>query len=485
MDEESFRRIDDYIDAHLEEHVEKIREIMRIPSVAAENPEGVRKCAEYLLGEFRSLGCAETELFETRGQPVVFGHLDVGADNTLIVYMMYDVKQVSGENWTLIKDPFDPQVVEMPPFKKVLVGRGAINSKGPLMAFLNALRSIRACGEEIPVNLMFVAEGEEELGSAHLIDFVRARADKLGAAQACFAPSASQNIKGEVSMSLGCKGVVEFEIVCSGAKWGRGPTERAIHSSYAAIVESPVWRLVHALASMTDPQDPTRVLIEGFYDNVAPPTPEDMELIEKLAQRLDEDALRQALGVKHFYRDLHGKDLLIKALYTTTLNIQGIYGGYTGPLVKTILPERAAAKLESRLVPNQTVRETVEKIRRHLDAHGYQDIEILEFEGQNAPDDWSRTSPKAGIVQATIQAYREAGFDPLVWPFSLGSSPQYMFTKEPLRLPFISAGLGHGGRAHAPDEYYVIEGDGRVKGLADAEKFYVRLLEKYSKTNLK
>ncbi|PSO07106.1 hypothetical protein B9Q04_12640 [Candidatus Marsarchaeota G2 archaeon BE_D] len=485
MDKGELERVYSYIDAHLEAHIERIREIIRIPSVAAENPEGVRRCAQYLLDQFKKLGCVDTELYETRGQPVVFGHYDAGAKNTLIVYMMYDVKQVSGENWTLIKDPFEPQLVKMEPFKKVLVGRGAINSKGPLMAFLNSLFSIKECGLELPVNLMFVAEGEEELGSAHLIDFVRDRVGKLSRADACLAPGASQNINGEVSMSLGCKGVVEFELVCSGEKWGRGPTERAIHSSYAAIVESPVWRLIHALASMTDPADPTRVLVEGFYDNVAPPTPEDLELVDKLAQRLDEEALRKVLGVKHFYRDLHGRDLLLKALYTTTLNIQGIYGGYTGPLVKTVLPEKASAKLESRLIANQTTKETVEKIRRHLDRHGYTDIQILEYEGQNAADDWSRTSPKAGIVQATIQAYRDFGFDPLVWPYSLGSSPQYMFTKEPLKLPFISAGIGHGARAHAPDEYYVIEGNERVRGLADAEKFYVWLLSKYSNTNLK
>jgi acetylornithine deacetylase/succinyl-diaminopimelate desuccinylase-like protein len=485
MDKQVLDKIYSYIDSHITEHVERIKDLIRIPSVAAENPEGVRRCAEYLLGRFRALGCVDTELYETKGMPVVYGHYDAGAKNTVIVYMMYDVKQVSGENWTLIRDPFDPQTVEMAPFKEVLVGRGAINSKGPLMAFLNALYSIKDCGEELPVNLMFVAEGEEELGSAHLIDFVRARAEKLRRADAVFAPSASQNINGEVSLSLGCKGVVEFELVCSGKRWGRGPTERAIHSSYAAIVDSPVWRLIHALASMTDPADPTRVLVEGFYDNVAEPEPEDLELIDKLAQRLDEDALRRVLGVEHFYRDLHGRELLIKALYTTTLNIQGIYGGYTGPLVKTVLPEKAAAKLESRLIANQTTRETVEKIRRHLDKHGYGDIEILEYEGQNAADDWSRTSPKAGIVQYTIQAYRDFGFDPLVWPYSLGSSPQYMFTKEPLRLPFISAGIGHGARAHAPDEYYVIRGNGHVKGLADAEKFYVWLLNKYSEGQLK
>jgi acetylornithine deacetylase/succinyl-diaminopimelate desuccinylase-like protein len=474
----------EYIDKHRGEHLEKLKEIIRIPSIAAENPEGVRKCAAYLENEFKRLGCRDVEIYETRGQPVVYANYDAGAQNTLAVYLMYDVKQVSGENWTLIKDPFSPEVVPMQPFNGVLVGRGATNSKGPLMAFLNALFSIRESGFEIPVNLKFIAEGEEELGSAHLMDFIKENLDRLREANAVFSPSGSQSIKGDVTLSLGCKGVTEFELVCSGKSWRRGPIERGIHSSMNAIVESPVWRLVQALASMTDPSDPSKVLINGFYDNVAPPTKEDLELIDQLAKVYDEEAVKRANGIEHFYKDLHGKELLMKAFYTTTLNIQGLYAGYTGPLFKTVLPEAAVAKLESRLIPNQTMTETVEKVRKHLDEHGYYDIEIREYPEANGVDDWSRTDPKAGIVKKTIDAYREAGFEPQVWPFMLGSAPRYMFTKPPLSLPFIGAGLGHGARAHAPDEYYVVEGNDKVKGLAETEKFYVSLLIHYSNGRL-
>lgn len=470
----------EYIEKHRAEHLEKLKEIIRIPSIAAENPDGVRRCAEYLEDQFRLLGCTETSIHKTKGQPVVYAHYDAGAKNTLAVYLMYDVKQVSGEKWTLIKDPFSPEVVSMSPFGGVLVGRGATNSKGPLMAFLNTLFSIKASGLEIPVNLKFIAEGEEELGSTHLIDFIRENLDKLKDVDAVFSPSGSQSIKGDVTLTLGCKGVTEFELVCSGKNWRRGPVERAIHSSMNAIVESPVWRLVQALASMTDPDDPSRVLIKGFYDNVAPPTKEDLLLIEELAKVYDEEAAKKSNGLEHFYKDLHGKELLMKAFYTTTLNIQGLYAGYTGPLFKTVLPEMAVAKLESRLIPNQTVTETMEKVRKHLDEHGYADIEIMEYPEENGVDDWSRTDPKSGIVKKTIDTYREAGFEPQVWPYMLGSAPRYMFTKPPLSLPFIGAGLGHGARAHAPDEYYVIDGNDKVKGLVDSEKFYVNLMLNYS-----
>lgn len=466
-----------FIESNRDEDIRRLKQIVSIPSIAADNPDGVRKCAELLLSWFKELGCAAAEIVETPGSPVVYGHYEAGAENTLLVYMMYDVKQVAGEDWTLVRDPFEPSLVPLAPFREVLVGRGAYNSKGPLTAFLNSIRALKAVGEELPVNLKFVAEGEEELGSPHLIDFVKQYAQQLRDVTASFAPSASQNIKGVPSMFLGAKGVVELELECSGEYWQRGPTKRGVHSSLAAIVESPLWRMVQALATMVDPKDPSKVLIETFYDNVAQPTPRDLQLVEELAKDFDEDAVKQSADVKHFLHDLHGEELLRKALYTTTLNIQGINGGYTGPAFKTVLPHKIKVKLESRIIPNQTRTETVNKIRRHLDTHGYTDIRIVDQASEKS-DDWSRVSPDAGIVQVARETYQNQGFKPLIWPFNLGTNPQYIWTKH-LKIPYLAAGLGYGARAHAPDEFYVIEGDGdkhRVAGLIEVEKFFVDLL---------
>ena len=465
------------IDARMDAHLERIRELMRIPSIAAEDMEGVRRCAAFVERWFKDLGCQDAGVHETKGSPVVYGRYDAGAQDTLLVYFMYDVKQVSGEHWTMVRDPFDPQVVPMAPFRKVLVGRGAVNSKGPMGAFLNGLAAVRAAKREIPVNLAFIAEGEEELGSQHLIDFVQAERKRLDGAVACISPSAAQNIRGTPSLSLGCKGVVEVELECSGEYWRRGPTKRGIHSSQAAVVESPTWRMIQALATMVDAKDPSRVLIEGFYDNVAKPTKRDLEIVDDLAKIFDEDAWRRQNDVEHYVHDLHGKELLLKALYTTTLNIQGISGGYTGPKFKTVLPHSVRVKLESRLIPNQNRSETLQKIRRHLDAHGYADIQVVDTSSELS-DDWSRTNPDAGIVTVVRSAYESWGYRPQVWPFMLGTSPQYLWTKV-LGIPFVSVGLGHGARAHAPDEYFVVEGDGgksTVAGLAEAEKFFVHTL---------
>jgi len=482
------------IDQNIEEHVGRILRLISQPSIAAQNI-GMRECAELVRQLFLEAGCRRAEVYDTPGQPVVYGELECGAPVTLGVYMMYDVKQVEGQKWTLVEDPFKPRVVEMPPFKRVIVGRGAVNSKGPMQAFLNAVReAMRVTGGRLPVNLRFIAEGEEEISSPNLYGFVSSHKELFEGCSAVIMPFAAQDTRGEVSLHLGCKGVFEFELECSGESWGRGPTRSEIHSSYAPIVESPVWRLIRALGTMkADPQDPERVTVEGFYESVAAPTEEELGMMRTLASRLDFEAIKQSLGVKVFWRNLEGGvDTLVKLLYEPTLNIQGIHGGYTGPGFMTILPNRVSVKLEVRLVPNMEAGEVLAKIRRHLDTHGYQDIRVTATDddfGRKVGEKWAKVDPKAPIVSAAIEAYRELGYDPQVWPRLAGTAPIHVFTNPPLRLPLVIFGLGHGGRAHAPDEYYVLDDTGKVKGLAAAEKSFVKLLykaaEKYGKQSQK
>jgi acetylornithine deacetylase/succinyl-diaminopimelate desuccinylase-like protein len=476
-----------HIDRHQNEHLERIKELIRVPSISAEN-RGMKECAELLASYYRELGCKGVEIVPTDGQPVVFAEYDTNKPVTLIVYFMYDVKQVVGENWTLILDPFDPQVVEMPPFRKCLVGRGAVNQKGPLGAFLNAIESIITAGQDVPVNLKFVSDGEEEIGSPHLLDFANKYEDRLKDADGVIFPSASQDINGVPTITLGCKGSAPFELECSGQFWGRGPRKFDIHSSYAAIVDNPAWRLIHALSTLTDPVHPEKVLVEGFYDNVLPPSEEDLDLVEQFAPRFDEESIKQVLQVDRFMGEVHGKEALMKLLFSPTMNIQGIYGGYTGPDFKTSMPYRVRAKLECRLVPNMTYNEVLEKVQRHLNKQGYSDIRIVAVRGGKKVEEarsheWARTPVKSEIVQAAIRSFKKHGHDPIIWPTSAGSAPWHVFTKRPLKIPLVPVGLNHGGRAHAPDEYLVIEGNEKVKGLAEFEKSFVTALDEISGTN--
>jgi len=469
----NFEKVGKYIDAHLDEHIRRLQEFLRQPSVSAEN-YGVRECAELLKGYLANLGCKDARLIETGSFPVVYGEYDAHAEKTLLVYMMYDTQPFTGEQWT--SSPLEARLVDIESFGKCVIARGAINSKGPLIAFLNTLESILAAGDEIPVNLKFVAQGDEETGSVHFAKFVNDHKEMLGKADALFGPDASQDEKGKVIMTLGWKGIEYVELECSGKLWGKGPTEFDIHSSDKSWVDSPAWRIIHALATMTS-EDGNKILIEGWYDNVKPPSKEDLELIDKLAETFDEETEKHEMRANQFINDLHGKELLLQYLYSTTLNINGIWGGYIGPGSKTVLPYKVTVKIDTRLVPDQSPEEIIPKIRRHLDKHGYADIIIRPMD----PYDWSKTSVKEPLIQATIQAYRKLGYEPEIWPLNASSVPYYLFNRKPLRLPFVDAGLGHGGRAHAPDEYFVIEGNQRVAGLAGCEKSFVVILDTYAR----
>ncbi len=468
------QKVFDYIDKHYEDHVKKLQEFVRQPSISAEN-RGVRECAELIKKYLTDLGCKDARLVETSGHPVVYGNYHAATDKTIIIYMMYDTQPVDEPGWTV--PPLEGRIVDIKPFGKCLVARGAINTKGELCAFLNACESIKAVGQEIPVNLVFVAEGEEELGSRHLPEFIQKYLNELKKADAVLFPSAQQNQKGKVMMELGVKGIVYFELELDGKSWGHGPSQYDIHGSNKAWVDSPTWRMIQALSTMTT-KDGNKVLIDGFYQNVAQPSPEDKELLDKMEKTFDEDSAKDTMKVERFIEDVHGKQALLRYLYSPTLNIDGIWSGYTGPGTKTVLPHKITAKVDVRLVPNMTVREALPKIRQHLDKHGFKEIRIVELEEGY---EWAKTSIKESAAQAVLKAYRELGHEPEIWPHIAGSAPFCMFNRDPLNLPFVIGGLGHGARAHAPNEYLVVEEGGPTAGLRTLEKSYVAILDNLSK----
>ena len=458
-----------YIDKHYPEHLDNLRTLVQQPSISAEN-YGIRECAELLNTSFEALGC-ESTLVETSGHPVVFGQYDVGAAKTIIIYLMYDTQPVDDPGWSV--PPLEGRVLDIVPLGACLVARGAINTKGPLQAFLNACESIQAVEDKLPVNLFFIAEGEEELGSRHLPEFIQHYEETLKTADAVFFPSADQDQHGKVEMNLGVKGIIYFELELDGKHWGNGPMAFDIHGCNKAWVDSPAWSMIQALSSMTS-TDGNHVLIDGFYENVVPPSSEDLELINELEQTFDEESTKDLMQVERFIDDVHGKAALLRYLYSPTLNINGIWGGYTNPGTKTVLPHKITAKIDVRLVPNMTTREVLPRIRRHLDEHGFPHIIINKLESGY---DWAKTSVREPVSQAVITAYRNFGYEPEIWPHLAGSAPFCMFNRAPLNLPFVMGGLGHGGRAHAPDEYLVVEDTERIGGLATLEKSYVAILD--------
>jgi acetylornithine deacetylase/succinyl-diaminopimelate desuccinylase-like protein len=456
------------------EAVQRLQEWIHQPSIAAEN-RGVNEGCELTMRMLRDAGFGQVTKVPTDGQPGIFATLDAGAPRTLGLYFMYDVKQADPAEWS--SPPWDAAILDRPGLGKVIVGRGAVNQKGPEATFLAALHAIRGAGRKLPVNFVFVAEGEEEIGSPHFPQVVH-RPEVLAALRKCsgvFMPFASQGLDGQVSMFLGAKGVVELELISSGERWGRGP-RKDIHSSNKARVDSPAWHLVEALATLVSP-DGNDPAIEGFADKVRPISDTDKKLLDEAARRMSEVNTKKLLGVEHWVHDVGWRESLALLISRPTVNIEGLVGGYTGPGGKTILPGKAVAKIDMRLVPDMTAAGALAALKAHLAKKGFGDIEVRMSGGY----DPTSTPADSAIVRTATTVYRHNGIDPVVLPRLAGSWPGYVFTGEPLRLPAGHFGLGHGNGAHAPDEYYVIESSNpKVQGMDGAAMSHVEFLYEYA-----
>src|SRR5436190_533665 len=260
--------------------------------------------------------------------------------------------------------------------KPTIAGRGAVNRKGPEGSFLAALHAIRGAGRKLPVNLVLVGEGEEEIGSPHFPQVVR-RPEVMQALSKCrgiWMPFAAQGLDGEVSINLGAKGVIECELVASGEKWGRGPA-KDIHSSLRASVDSPSFHLVQALNTLVTP-DGVDPAIDGWFERVRPLSPAEQKMIDVAAKREREEVMKKQLGVQRWVRDIPFREAEQRLAGQPTVNIEGLVGGYTGPGGKTVLPHKAVAKLDFRLVPDMTVDDCLKKLRAHLDKRGFGDLEV-------------------------------------------------------------------------------------------------------------
>jgi acetylornithine deacetylase/succinyl-diaminopimelate desuccinylase-like protein len=457
-----------------DEAVKRLQEWIAQPSIAAENrnyPAG----AELMAKLATEAGFQRATVIATDGKPGVFATLDAGASKTVGLYFMYDVKQFDPAEWT--SPPLEARLVDKPGVGTVIVGRGAVNQKGPEAAFLAALHAIRGAGKKLPVNLVLVAEGEEEIGSPHIGQLVH-RPEVETALRKCggvFMPAATQDLDGIVTVSLGAKGVVELELVSSGEKWGRGPA-KDIHSSLKAMVDSPAWHLVKALDTLVSP-DGNTITIDG-YPKPRPMSAEEKAMIAEASKRRSEAQSKKQLGVQHWIDDLAWEQANERLESQPTVNIEGLVGGYTGPGGKTILPHRAVAKIDMRLVPDMKLADAVAALKAHLSNHGFGDIEVNVTGGY----DPTSTAASAPLIQSQIAVLKRAGIDPVLWPRSAGSYPGYVFTGKPLELASGHFGLGHGSGAHAPDEYYVIESpDPKIQGFDGAVMSFVEYLYELAK----
>ena len=450
--------------------LKRIRDWIALPSIAAEN-RNMKEGADYMVELARDAGFQHVEIVPTDGHPGVFATLDAGAKRTLGIYFMYDVKQYDPAEWS--SPPLESRMVDKPGLGKAIVGRGAVNQKGPEATFLAALHAIRAAGRKLPVNIVLICEGEEEIGSPHFKQ-VATKPNVLAALRKCegiFIPASWQDGQGNVQVNLGSKGIIELELVASGEKWGKGP-KGDIHSSLKAMVDSPSWRLVQALQTLVTPDGNTPA-IEGWFENVRPLTERERALIGEIARSADEAQQKKLLGVTHWIDGLPYDKALMRLAQEPTVNIEGLVAGYTGPGGKTVLPGRAVAKLDLRLVPNQTRAEAERKLRAHLDKHGFPDVEVNVSGGY----DPTEVAEDSRLIKTMLATYARAGVRATLNPRIAGSWPGATFTAPPVSIPAGHFGMGHGSGAHAPDEYYLIESSNpKVAGLVEATMGYADFL---------
>jgi acetylornithine deacetylase/succinyl-diaminopimelate desuccinylase-like protein len=451
-------------------NIKRLQEWIALPSIAAENrnfPQG----PEHMAKLAQDAGFTGVKLVPTSGKPGVFGKIDAGAKTTMAIYFMYDVKQFVPEEWS--SPPLEARLVQKEGLGTVCMGRGAVNQKGPENSFLSALMAFKAAGKKLPVNVVLVCEGEEEIASPHFQEVIK-NPEVMAELKKCagvFMPEAGQDRDGGVQVSLGAKGVVELELISSGEKWGRGPAHD-VHSSLEAQVDSPTWHLVQALNTLIE-KDGHTPAVEGFFEKAKPLADWQVQLIREHAAKTAENTVKQQLGVQHWVHDKNWPDSLLLLESRPTINIEGLVAGYTGPGGKTVLPHKAVAKIDMRLVPDMTASDTLAKLKAHLAKHGFADIEVNMSGGYNP----TQTDPDSKLIKTQLATYRRLGLEPLLWPRSAGSWPGYVFTDAPLSLPAGHFGLGHGTGAHAPDEYYLIESTNpKIQGLDGAVASFVEYL---------
>ena len=404
--------------------IEQLKELLKIPSVSATH-QGIEECAEKVK-EFLEEAGFKTQIIQTKGHPVVIGEKKGKKDKTLMFYDHYDVQPPEPlDEW--MSPPFEPEVRD-----NRLYARGVADNKGNIMARLEAVKSF----DELPTTIKFVIEGEEEIGSPHLEEFVRKNKSLLKA-DGCIWEAGYKDAAGRPNMFLGAKGLCYVELRITGAN-------RDLHSASAVVIESPVWRLVRALQTLKD--DREHICIEGFYDDVKEPEKEELELAKTIPY--NGDITKRLLGIDTFLLDMSDEDAVLKTLYGSSCNICGITAGYTGEGSKTVLPAKAMAKLDFRLVPDQDPVTIYELLKAHLQRHGYPDISV-KLMGPLWP---AKTSFKDPFVK-TVKESMDAVYDQetIIYPTMSGSGPMWLFTQ--LGIPTVSIGVGDAeSRAHSPNE---------------------------------
>ncbi|MFQ5877621.1 MAG: M20/M25/M40 family metallo-hydrolase [Acidobacteriota bacterium] len=456
----------DWLGGNFERHLAGLREYLRVDNVVTRR-DRCEEMARRLKVEIERLG-GGASILDYGDLPFVYGAIDAGAERTLVVYRNYDIVPPEGADWSA--PPFSGRVRQVEGVGDCIVSRGVCDPKGPVVGLLRAVEAtVRADGRP-PVNLIFLLEGDEQIGSPTLPKVIRDRRHHLREAQGVLYPKFCQGRSGRPILPLGVKGTLLLELICSGGAWG-GPTRTSIHSGNAAWVASPAWRMVRALATLLDENE--NVLVDGFYDRVVQVIGDDdgspggpgrpVSGIE------DQYEYLKSRHVVRFKYDLPPAVLCRRYLEGATFNLGNILIHRTRPWSQFLLPTEVRAQIDVRLVPDQDPEAVVSALRHHLKDHGYPDIEVITHLCYRP---WSIDEDHP-LVETARRVYGSLGREPEVHPSS-GSSHCFSLFQE-IGLPLVVAGLGAGGRSFHTSEY------ASLAGILEFERSMVRFLREFAR----
>ncbi|MEP6751187.1 MAG: M20/M25/M40 family metallo-hydrolase [Candidatus Dormiibacterota bacterium] len=422
--------VDAYIEKNSARFVEELKELCAFPSISNHGADAVKPARDWLADRL-SRYTDRVETLEAGGMPALYAEVAGAGRRKLLLYQHYDVQPV---------DPID--LWDSKPFEPTekdgrIIARGVADDKADVMARIHAVETLKKVGE-IPVTLRFLIEGEEEIGSKTFEKIAHEHSSKLSADGCLWESGTSFDESGRATLQFGCRGLVYLQLRVRFLNFDQ-------HSGFASIYPSAAMYLIEALASLRD-QD-MNVKIDGFYDGVVPPTDADRQMMAKIDPEVEER--RKLVGFERLVRDPKPANVIEQLLFTPTCNIAGVTIGYQGPGSKTVLPAEVTAKLDFRLIPNQDPARVLESLRKHLDAHGFEKVEIVWSDSEKP----ARSDPESDVAKSVIECVRELHGEPVLWPFMQATGPMHPVVAD-LGIPTVlPVGVGRpDNRVHAPNE---------------------------------
>jgi len=422
--------VDAYIEKNTRRFVEELKELCSFPSISNHGADAVKPARDWI-AERLSRYTDRVETLEAGGMPALYAEVPGAGRRKLLLYQHYDVQPVDPiELWD--SKPFEPVEKD-----GRIVARGVADDKADVMARIHALETLKSAGV-VPVTLRFLVEGEEEIGSKSFEKIAHDHAGKLAADGCLWESGASFDSAGRPTLQFGCRGLLYVQLRVKFLAFDQ-------HSGLASIYPSAAMYLIGALAGLRDLD--MNIKIDGFYDGAVEPTDADRSMMAKIDPEVEER--KKLVGFDRLMRDPKPENVIEQLLFMPTCNIAGVTTGYQGPGSKTVLPAEATAKLDFRLIPNQDPAHILDRLRRHLDSHGFEKVEIVSSDGEKP----ARSDPESDVAKSVIAGVRDLIGEPVLWPFMQATGPMHPVVSD-LGIPTVlPVGVGRpDNRIHAPNE---------------------------------